>query len=274
VTFKLTTAFSKFLFCIRISASVNTFVKLLYNTKRFKWYKKSNASTEDFGPGAAYQFKINGKLLTVYLRTFQGDMDIFYEIFWRKIYKMPLQLQQNKVIVDIGANIGMAALYFVIHYPSAQIICIEPDKYNYIQLQKNCFPYANIKIMQAAIMPEDCFVSIKRALLQYNNSVGFSENEKDNVQAISMKTLFSIFQLTMVDIMKMDIEGAEEAIFSADTTWLDNIKQLLIEIHNPKKDNACFIGLQKYKFKIISLNPNAFSESVYLAVNNHKTGNI
>jgi FkbM family methyltransferase len=263
------TAFSKFLFCIRITASVNTLVKLLYNTKRLRWYKSGSVTPANIEEFTAYDCKINGQRRTVFLRTFQGDIDIFYEIFWKKIYSLPLQQELGyKVIVDIGANVGMAALYFATHYPLAQIICIEPDKDNCTVLQKNCAPYKNIKIMQAAIMPQDGFVSIKKALLQYNNSVQFSDSEKNNVQAICMNTLFSNFELTHVDLMKIDIEGGEEEVFAADTTWLDNVSQLLIEIHNPETSNVCFNRLQQHLFTYSPVNSIKFYEGVYWAFKN------
>ncbi len=118
---KITTAFSKLLFCFRVSANIITLIKLLYNTKKLRWYKENKAAPRNIEAVTAYDFKINGEKLIIFLRTYQGDIDIFYEIFWRKIYELPQgHILQCKTIADIGANIGMAALYFVTHYPISE----------------------------------------------------------------------------------------------------------------------------------------------------------
>jgi FkbM family methyltransferase len=263
------TACSKFLFCLRVSANIITLIKLLYNTKKLRWYKESIIVPRNVETVTAYDFKINRKRLRVFLRTYQGDIDIFYEIFWRKIYELPQgKMLQYKVITDIGANIGMAALYFTIHYPLAKVICIEPDEENYAILQKNCTPYPHIKTMQAAIAEKDGWVRMRKALLQYNNSVVPTINEKNAIPAITMQTLFSVFEITDIDLVKIDIEGAEEAIFAAGNTWLKNINHLVIEIHAPSIKDTCFTRLQEYGFFITSLNSNEFSESVFFAVKN------
>lgn len=270
---RLAIAFRKLLFCFRISANFNTFLKLLINTKRLRWYKESNKRIPHNEPIAAYLFTINNKKHTFYLRTYEGDIDIFYEIFWRKIYELPPnQMQPCKVIVDIGANVGLAALYFATHYTPSQIICIEPGEANYALLKKNCSMYKNIKTMQAAVMPDDGWCLIKEALLQYNNKVEFTTRQQNSVQAISMQTLFTIFNLTFIDLLKIDIEGAEEAVFSADTHWLDKVNQVLIEIHSLQKNNASFTAFQQHSFTVASVKGNVFSESVYWAINNQQPG--
>ncbi len=122
--------------------------------------------------------------------------------------------------------------------------------------------------MQAAIVEKDGWVCIKKALLKYNNSVLPTNKQENTVPAITMQTLFSVFKITHIDMVKIDIEGGEEAIFGAGTAWLNNINQLIIEVHSTSIKNVCFTRLQEYGFFIISLNVNEFSESVFFAVKN------
>ena len=58
------------------------------------------------------------------------------------------------------------------------------------------------------------------------------DNTDDLVECISMPTLLNQYSISTVDILKMDIEGAEEAIFCRNPeSWLDRIKLLIIEFH-------------------------------------------
>ena len=51
-----------------------------------------------------------------------------------------------KTIVDAGANIGMASIFYSHRYPAAKIIALEAEGSNFAALCKNVEPYQNIKI--------------------------------------------------------------------------------------------------------------------------------
>src|SRR6202012_3041239 len=58
---------------------------------------------------------------------------------------------EPKFIIDGGANIGMASVYFKNRYPKATIIAIEPDKGNAEILNANVAGYDNIFVKQAGL---------------------------------------------------------------------------------------------------------------------------
>src|ERR1700735_4998999 len=91
-------AISKFFFCLRVADDTKTFLRLLIQSKRFSRYQrkkdryqrrskgdqsgKFNASHDKMDEVLAYRIWYLSQKRTVYLRTYAGDMRMFYEIFW------------------------------------------------------------------------------------------------------------------------------------------------------------------------------------------------
>ena len=88
------------------------------------------------------------------LRNQTSDVETFRQVFIHKEYDFVLE-KPPQLIVDAGANIGLASLYFASKYPDAKIIAIEPEASNYELLQRNVEPYTNIIALQSALWHED-----------------------------------------------------------------------------------------------------------------------
>lgn len=141
----------------------------------------------------------------------------------------------------MGANIGISPIYFANRYPSAKIIALEPEPGNYAMLVRNTRPYPSITPLQVALWNHDGEISISPydPADELRKNWAFvtteSRNEGPNggvkVRAVSMESLLQELGLDTVDILKMDIEGAEIEIFqSAD--WIHRIRSLAIELHD------------------------------------------
>ena len=60
-------------------------------------------------------------------------------------------VERPQVIVDAGANIGLASILFANRYPQAKILAIEPEHDNFNLLADNVRSYDNIVPLQAAL---------------------------------------------------------------------------------------------------------------------------
>jgi len=87
---------------------------------------------------------------TMKLRPNTSDMDVFQQIFVNEEYEFSLD-RDPKVIIDAGANIGLASIYYSIKYPEAKIIAIEPELSNYELLKNNIKNYPNIYSTKSAM---------------------------------------------------------------------------------------------------------------------------
>ncbi len=139
MTSRIQTAFQKMVFCWRITADAGSFLRLITNTKRWRWYKE-HITKQPYGESATrYQFRFWKQRQELFLLTGSGDLDIFYEIFWLRAYELPQALMANfRVIIDIGSNVGLSIQYFLQQAPNATIIGIEPETENFNLLVKNC----------------------------------------------------------------------------------------------------------------------------------------
>jgi FkbM family methyltransferase len=168
----------------------------------------------------------------VYLRRCSSDSRVFYEIFGEKIYDFALP-QQASCIIDIGANIGMASVFFAQHYPEARIIAVEPSGSNVSILRQNVASFPHISVQESGIWN-------RKEPLRFRNPEGdFWEfrvepcrEEEANFPTVTVPEIMELYGLPYIDILKIDIEGSERELFmNEDPAWLDHVGLMMIELH-------------------------------------------
>jgi FkbM family methyltransferase len=170
-----------------------------------------------------------------WIREGTTDLWTFEEVFFRQVYRC--DVAQPSVIVDLGAHIGCATRYFADRYPGATIIAVEPSPDSFALLVRNTESYKHVHCIQAAIWGCDQVVAIAD---RHDNptQIAVESDGGLNVSAISLPRLLSDFGIDRVDILKMDIEGSERSLFTANTEWLSKVSVLLIEMHD-RTWNGC-----------------------------------
>ncbi|SHM47815.1 FkbM family methyltransferase [Chryseobacterium polytrichastri] len=240
---------SKLLFCKNITSGFKTFTALIINSKRYSTKFKKNSLDLKDNETFVYHIKKDQKKFDLFLRTFKGDIDIFYEIFWNKTYDEHLSFvdKEPKIIVDLGAHIGMTSIYFALKYPNAKIYSIEASSENFEILKVNTHNFSNITTINAAANFEDGTVNFGNSELSYNQKI--SENGKPT-QAISIESLINTYNLNNIDLLKIDIEGGEIDLLSKNNSWLNAIKNIIIEIHKPYNSEKLDLDLKPFNFNI------------------------
>src|SRR2546425_2333013 len=71
------------------------------------------------------------------LRSYSGDIFVFQEVLGGRCYRISRLCGTDGVIVDLGANIGLASLYFADRYNPKRLICVEPNPNNIPILRHN-----------------------------------------------------------------------------------------------------------------------------------------
>lgn len=155
-------------------------------------------------------------------------------IFFEKIYEFRhfAKSGQSVKIVDCGSNIGLSAIWFLQNYPGCDLTCYEADsrlagiaKGN---LEKAGFPQNHI---------------INAAVWTSNGKIGFesSGDDKGTIAADS-QTQIDCIDLSEalkgeVDLLKMDIEGAEFPVLSHlfETGAINRVKRIAVELHDVDK---------------------------------------
>ena len=176
------------------------------------------------------------------LRMGTSDIFVYKQIFIKKEYDFSFKFEP-KVIVDAGANIGLASLYFANKYPYTKIIAIEPEESNYVLLKKNTSPYDNIITIKAALWNKSGHINLvdpgfgKWGFMTHDQNV--SATEPDNllhpVEAITVDKIISDNDIDRINILKVDIEGAEKEVFSDPSLWIDKVDSIITELHERMK---------------------------------------
>jgi FkbM family methyltransferase len=201
----------------------------------------------------------NGIILTYRLN--RGDLQSIREVFLQESYRLPFSLQP-KSLVDLGANIGITSIWFSQHYPIEKIIAIEPNPNNAEILRRNFLNNKiNARVIEAAIGSTDG--SIVFHLSGDSNQGTILETDEQNnrsgemeVKMISMATVLADLDTSEeIDLVKMDIEGGEEELLSANLSWLSRTKAIIAELHPPLIDYQKTIKIiEKEGFQYIPAN--------------------
>jgi FkbM family methyltransferase len=162
---------------------------------------------------------------------------LFEEIFLRRDYAFKSKTQ-NPVIVDCGANIGIAMLYFKYCYPQAQLYCFEPNP-NVFKLLNQNRDYNKLGDVTLYPVALSNFVGQIPFFMDDNAGTLLSSVDEKrggsnviNCQAQKLSDYLKHFE--SVDLIKMDVEGSEWMIVDdlKESGSLIKIQQLIIEYHH------------------------------------------
>lgn len=167
------------------------------------------------------------------LRPGATDVGVLKKVFVNQEYALPFPLRP-RVIVDAGANIGMASLYFSHQFPDARIIAIEPEASNFAILRENCAGLDRIELIQSALWNAPGHVAVKDAAAE-KWAFAYENVAPDAASDTSTVTIPQILDRVggRIDLLKLDIESAEVELFSDSAAeWLPHVQMIAIELHD------------------------------------------
>lgn len=135
--------------------------------------------------------------------------------------------------------------YFTNQYPDAQIYAVEPQKENFQLLRYNTFLYENIHIINSALWDKATYVNLNDDACKSFVAYMTSETTEEDPRAFKTVTVSQLLKQTgfdEIDLLKVDIEGAEKEIFGASDVdeWLSKVKVLTIELHDRMKRGCSY----------------------------------
>ena len=168
------------------------------------------------------------------VRANDSDLVMFEQVFVGRDYDFDLGFQPA-TIIDAGANVGYASLFFHQRYPDARIIAVEPDPSNFDTLVQNTRGIAQVRAVRGGLWSRrqpltiadpsapKCMISLKPA-----ETPGTGD-----IEGYGVPDLMAMAGAERIDILKIDIEGGELDLFTADTAgWIAKVRVILIELHD------------------------------------------
>jgi FkbM family methyltransferase len=181
--------------------------------------------------------------------TLNGGFDGLYgEVVTEDCYRLRRLSFDPDIIFDLGANVGVFARYARTLFPRAKIISVEPDAENCEHFRKFTTD-GNTILIEAAIGKGEIYhfreVRNGAMAVYLSEGLGYSPaamkelTEEGHVEKIRMDTILpwnliaGYYRSSMRSVMKIDIEGAENAIFedSASIDCLKLMDYITMELH-------------------------------------------
>jgi len=194
-----------------------------FNETEFKSDRGIDPDTDYFG------FKLR-------LRRYYYDHGTVREILQGDFYKLP---SNPKIVIDIGANIGLVALLMA--RAGAEVYAFEPELYNYETLCHNveingyqdkihCIKegVGNREMTKLYVNPV-----ASGATSFYMGNGGLEVDKYQIVSSVTIRDVFDKYKIEHCDLLKLDCEGAEKDIINDfDDDLASKVDQISVEIHD------------------------------------------
>jgi FkbM family methyltransferase len=208
-----------------------TFTEKIRMTWFILWTKIERGTGNRIG---TFRVRFNRAEFDVSFRNNFADVFVLYEAFVSCDYALVAQgTKVPRVIFDVGANLGFVSLYFKALFPQARIYCFEPDPENLAILKRNIGQFSDVSCMQQGIGAQQETRSFFRSrVFHMRNSLVQSspDDEEIHIDLVSLSYALQQVKEAHVDIMKMDVEGAEREIVPAFQEW-QRIGTIVGELH-------------------------------------------
>jgi FkbM family methyltransferase len=172
--------------------------------------------------------------LRLHLRANNGaDAFVHSEVFENQYYRLPLR-SAPATILDLGANIGLSAIYFARVYPRCRIACVEPVPENLKLLIRNLQENAvAAEVVAAAIDAQDGVVAMERGAADYGYRIAAATSAVSlEVASVSIPSILRRLGWDRIGLLKIDIEGHESVLLSQACEWLADVDALCVEYHH------------------------------------------
>jgi FkbM family methyltransferase len=158
-------------------------------------------------------------------------------------------------ILDLGANIGMAAVALAAQFAKSEFLLVEPDPRNIRRLRRTIeWNALQGVIATCAVGPKSERLMLRTGKNPTCSALQTSKmHELPNTFEVAVRTiedLLAEFGWNGVDLVKIDIEGTEEALLTQNNSWLARTKALILEIHPSCSVEAIANAISHYGFEL------------------------
>jgi FkbM family methyltransferase len=159
-----------------------------------------------------------------------NDIETAVDTVVRKEYGRWLP-EKVGVLVDAGAFIGDTSAWYLSRFQDANVWALEPNPENRALAERNLARYGN----RAVVLP--LALSGREEIVHFDGtgtagSIGKTGYE---VRTTTVPELLKIIPSGQIDVLKIDIEGAELDVFEANPqAWLPKVGLIIAELHGPE----------------------------------------
>jgi len=198
-------------------------------------------------PSVSVKFK---RLLhPISLRPGSRDIDTLVSNAVRLEYgQLELSKDAPHFIVDGGAYIGDTSAFFLSRHPNATVVSLEPNPESFEIAACNLAPYGERGILLNKALADkagELFLS------GVETGARLGEAGSIAVECLTVPDLLERSPDGRITVLKLDIEGAEQALFSTGVdAWLDKVDHIIVETHGPECERSVLQALGAAKWSV------------------------
>ena len=220
--------------CFKIGCDLKSRVALAADTLLFHIANGLGVKQVSAGEKAkCRRIRLRDRAIYLWVRTYGGDVFVFHEVFLSEVYRIPASwCREVDSVVDLGANVGFTTLYFAQYFPRANYVCVEPDPNNAAILRRNVsWLGGQARVIEGAVSDQSGYASFDASGQSWGGQLHRNQPSGVSVRCYTMNELFASCGLSTIDVLKVDIEGAEEHLFGSQNEWLSKVKLIIVELH-------------------------------------------
>lgn len=188
------------------------------------------------GPGFVFMLAFSRGVMTHHFRNMTHPFAFIVDEENRKVVLGNIIMQEllagplpddAQFIVDAGGYIGDSGAMFLSRYPQAQCLVLEPGL-SHAWAERNLAAYGPRAVLR------------KAALMGATGSYQMHEADTGSrviaaadgtLEVMTMSEILALSPSGRIDILKIDIEGAEAELFKGPCDWLQSVGCISIELH-------------------------------------------
>jgi FkbM family methyltransferase len=190
------------------------------------------------GVGSVAQVTVvcNGEARPFHLFDTPLGRRVFEDIITGKSYPLQPSFGEVRTILDVGANVGAAALYFALNYPQARVLAFEPAPLSYDLLVRNTRGLGRVEAFNFGLADQD-----RRAPLyvgrqdSVTNSVCSSPENTGAAVEVELRAARAVLAeqgVQAVDLLKLDTEGCEVPVLRSLGDLIPRLGVVFVEYHD------------------------------------------
>lgn len=189
--------------------------------------------------GKRFVFCKNGKRKILKFKT---DDYIYHseKKYFLKFGDMDFKIEENDVVIDVGAHAGFFAVYAANLSKNGNVYCFEPTKQTSERLEfhKRINKLKNMILINKGVSDKEEIVKLYTCNEDagensiYNNLGRFEKKNYEFINCISLKQVFDQNGITKCDFLKINCEGAEyKILLSLPEEYFKRIEKVILEYH-------------------------------------------
>jgi FkbM family methyltransferase len=154
------------------------------------------------------------------------------EIFDGRLYD--ISAVEVKRVLDLGANIGAATMFFASRFPEAEFACVEPSPSNQLVLRESI----RLNLIRATVFAGAVGIEAGEADLHlggdpdmFSLTPAIASEKTIRIRQFTVPDLLTALGWEKIDVLKIDIEGYEKILLNRNNAWLGRVRLIIGEAH-------------------------------------------